>query len=74
MSGCFPRDDNQVGVLNRLGATRGVMVSTSAFLECGFESWFGLEFSGFRVWQFLKLRVLFRLPPLLHRLMVQLIK
>ena len=47
-------------------------------LECGFESRLGLEPSGFSMWHFLKLvardflRVL-RFPPLLHRLMVQLI-
>ena len=62
-------------------ATRGVMVSASAFLacppmlECGFESRLGLEFSGFSMWHFLKLVVrsflwVLRFPPLLHLLMV----
>ena len=57
------------------------MVSTSAFaslplmLECGFESRWGLKFSGFSMWNFFKLVVrdflrVLRFPPLLHRLMV----
>ena len=70
-------------------ATRGVTVSTSAFLAChqcccaGSSLALGLEFSGFSMWHFLKLvargflRVL-RLPPSppppLHRLMVQPVK
>ena len=54
--------------------TRGVMVSTSAFLachqwlECGFKSPLGLEFSGFSMWHFLNLVVggflrILRFPP-----------
>ena len=67
------------------GVMRGVMVSKSAFLachqmlECGFESRLGLEFSGFSMWHSLKHVVMVFLwvlpfPPLLHRIMVQLIK
>ena len=59
----------------RHGATRGVTVSTSGFLACGFESRSGFEFSGLSMWHFLKLVVrgflrVLRFPPLLHRLMV----
>ena len=44
-------------------------------LECGFESLWGLESSGFGMWNFLKLFVegflqVLRFPSLLHRLMV----
>ena len=63
-----------------LGATSGVMVSTSAFLACHQSGFEGLESSGFSMcYFFLKLiargflRVL-RFPSLLHRLMVQPIK
>ena len=48
-------------------------------LECRFESWLGLEFSGFSMWHYLKLidrgflRVLWVLP-LLHQLIVQTVK
>ena len=43
--------------------------------ECRFESRLGLEFSGFRMWHFLKLVVrgflrVLRFPPLLHPLVV----
>ena len=62
------------------GATRGVMVSTSAFLAChqseGSSLGWGLNFSGLSAWRLLKLvdrgflRVL-RFPPLLLRLVVK---
>ena len=43
-------------------------------LECGFESWLGLECSGFSMWHFLKLvrgfLQVFQFPRLLHWLMV----
>ena len=60
-----------------LESTRGVMVSTSAFLVChgGFESRLGLEFSDFSMWHFLKLVVrgslqVLQFPPLHHRFVV----
>ena len=63
------------------GETRGVMVSTSAFLAChqcwiaGSSLGWGLNFSGFSMWHFLRLVVrdflrVLRFPPLLHRLIV----
>ena len=61
-----------------LGATRGVMVSTSVFaskhlpLECGFDFLLWLEFSGFGVWHFLKRAIwgllwILQFPPFLHQ-------
>ena len=62
-------------------ATRGVTVSTSAFLAChqcycaGSRIAWSLNLLGFSMWHFLKLvargfRRVFRFPPLFHRLMV----
>ena len=68
------------------GAMNGVTVSMSAFLACmprvllcWFESCVGHEFSGFSMWHFLKLIArgflwVLWFPPLLHQLMVQLMK
>ena len=51
------------------------MLAFQVYHQRGFESRLGLEFSGFGMWQFLKLVVkgflrVLRFPPLLHRLMV----
>ena len=73
-------DGQLLGVLvGWFGATRGVMVISSAppsehlppVLECGFESWLGLEFSGFSMWHFLMFVFcgflwILRFPPLLQ--------
>ena len=45
-------------------------------LEWGFESWLGLEFSGFSMWHFLKLVIrgflqVLRFPPSFFQLVVQ---
>ena len=70
---CYPFSVSEAGISS---LTRGVTVSTSAFLachQCGFEFRLGLELSGFSMWHFLKLvvRGFLQFPPLLHRLMVK---
>ena len=72
-TGCLVEDIGSAS-----GAARGVTVSTSAFpslpptLLCRFESRLGLESWGFSMGHFVKLVA--RVSPLLHRLMIQPIK